>query len=396
MLAGAGKAEIDLEGVLPFDGFCSAHDPLCVRAVVMQNPDDTRACLLSVDATSLRDDAPMREAAVRAVGCPPADVWVTVTHTFSAPHVRTPGHLKNDDERERNKRLAASFASAVLKACAAAVESLVPARLQTARGTCSVNVNRDVETEAGWWLGVNPDGFSDRTVRAARLVSTDSERRIVATIYSADVQPSVTQGLQDEKGLFLVSSDLAGEASRLLEERHGGVAVFLVGTAGDQAPRAKGPEALRELGRALAAEVDEALAGARPVRADAILLSCATITVPAQRIAEFGSLVPTRAYEFVPDGTADLVIFVARLGDLAVFGVQPELDSSFGARLREAAPGRLEILTMVNGAAKYLPGSASYDRITYEAMNSRFGRGADELLAKAVLELAERPRPAKA
>ena len=52
MLAGAGKALIDLEGVLPFDGFDILHDPLHVRAVVFQNPDGSRICLLSVVAAS--------------------------------------------------------------------------------------------------------------------------------------------------------------------------------------------------------------------------------------------------------------------------------------------------------------------------------------------------------
>ena len=62
-------------------------------------------------------------------------------------------------------------------------------------------------------------------------------------------------------------------------------------------------------------------------------------------------------------------------------GIQPEVDSAFGARLREACPGTLELLTMVNGAQKYLPSSEAYDRITYEAMNSGLcHEGADEVL----------------
>jgi hypothetical protein len=47
--------------------------------------------------------------------------------------------------------------------------------------------------------------------------------------------------------------------------------------------------------------------------------------------------------------------------------------------------GHLEVLTMVNGAQKYLPSAEAYDRITYEAMNSGFARGADEMLAQAIL-----------
>ena len=37
--------------------------------------------------------------------------------------------------------------------------------------TALYNVNRDIETPEGWWLGVNPTGFSDRTVRVLSVRS---------------------------------------------------------------------------------------------------------------------------------------------------------------------------------------------------------------------------------
>jgi neutral ceramidase len=42
-------------------------------------------------------------------------------------------------------------------------------------------------------------------------------------------------------------------------------------------------------------------------------------------------------------------------------------------------------MTMVNGAAKYLPDERSYQRITYEAMASHYARGAAELVAAGIL-----------
>lgn len=382
---GAGKAPIDLGGVLPFDGFDVVRDPLYVRAVVFENPDGSRACLVSIDATSMRDDAPLRTRAARTVGCPEDRIWVTVTHTFCAPHVRTPEHLASDDERARNVLLAKRLAAAVESACAAAVCDLEPARLELARGRCSVNANRDVLTPDGWWLGIDPEGFSDRSVRALRAVSTARPDRTLAVLYTVDIQPSALQGLRDEEGRALVSADLAGEASRILEEQLGGVAVFLVGAAGDQTPRAKGEHARSELGAALASEVEVALESARPLAAGELKLSQLSVTCPAQRRADFHSLAPTRSFQYVPTGTEDTLVSIARLGELSVVGIQPEANSAFGAALREARQGRLELLTMVNGAQKYLPSAESYDRITYEAMNSGFARGADEVLAAAIL-----------
>ena len=142
---GAGKSPIALDGVLPHDGFEAVHDPLHVRAVVFRNEDGSRACLVSVDATSMRDDRDLRAMAAQTVGCAEEDVWVTVTHTFSTPHVRTPEHLASDDERARNDLFACRLAEAVLHACTRAVAGLVPARFEVAKGMCSVNVNRDID-----------------------------------------------------------------------------------------------------------------------------------------------------------------------------------------------------------------------------------------------------------
>ncbi|MBR1829117.1 MAG: hypothetical protein IJ781_06350 [Atopobiaceae bacterium] len=389
MLAGAGKARIDLEGVLPFDGFDIVRDDLHVRSIVFQNPDGTRSCLISVDATSMRDDAPLRSAAAAVVRCREETVWVSVTHTFSVPHVRTPEHLATDEERARNVLLAERLVAAVRAACAASMEELAPVQFEVARGRCSVNANRDVQTPEGWWLGIDPNGFSDRSVRVMRLVSLDHLRRTVATIYTVDVQSSMVQGIRDAEGRALASADLAGETSRLLEERLGGVAVFMVGAAGDQTPRVKGAGALPELGRILSAEVTAALTYAERLSVSSVELSQLTVTCPAQRRADFHSLAPTRSYAFVPEGAVDTLVSVARLGRLTVAGLQPEVDSAFGARLREAGEGCLEVLTMVNGAQKYLPSAEAYDRITYEAMNSGFARGADEVLATAILNLVK-------
>lgn len=216
MLAGAGKARIDLDGVLPFDGFDLELDPLHMRTVVFQNPDGSRACLLSVDATSMRDDAPLRSAAARTVDCTEDQVWVSVTHTFSVPHVRTPEHLADDAERARNVLLSARLVAATEDACAQAMLALQPVRLMTACGACDINANRDVLTPDGWWLGIDPQGFSDHSVRVLRVVSI-RDGASIATFFSADVQSSVTQGQRDGQGNVLVSADLAGYASSLLD-----------------------------------------------------------------------------------------------------------------------------------------------------------------------------------
>ena len=47
----------------------------------------------------------------------------------------------------------------------------------------------------------------------------------------------------------------------------------------------------------------------------------------------------------------------------------------------------VKVVTLWNGGAKYMADAASYDRITYEAQNSPFMKGAAELLVKCAGEL---------
>ena len=112
MKAGAGKARINLDGVLPFDGFDVELDSLWVRAALVEAVN--RSCIVSVEATSLRADVvePLRALVAREASCVPELVWVTVTHTFSSPHVRTPEHLADDGEREKNALLRARLEEA--------------------------------------------------------------------------------------------------------------------------------------------------------------------------------------------------------------------------------------------------------------------------------------------
>jgi hypothetical protein len=66
-----------------------------------------------------------------------------------------------------------------------------------------------------------------------------------------------------------------------------------------------------------------------------------------------------------------------RIGDIAIVGVQPELGSSLGAQIRQRSPFPHSMVTvMVDGGAKYMVDSESYDRFTNEARGSQFARGA--------------------
>ena len=402
MKAGAGKARINLDGVLPFDGFDVELDSLWVRTVLVEA--EKRCCIVSVEATSLRADVvePLRALVAREAICTPELIWLTVTHTFSSPHVRTPEHLANDGEREKNALLRARLEGATCEAVRQALETLSESTLSVGRGTTTCNVNRDVETPAGWWLAHNPHGYSDKSLQSICLRRIDSGEPI-ALLFTADVQSSVLDKARDAQGNKVVSGDLAGRASTTAEKSLPGcVALFLTGAAADQAPvqqavtahvdvagnvtqcdRGNGRELLDMLGERFAAELLDTLTRATPVSCDTVRGALHAARLPGQQRGDFHSLRPQRSYEYVPAADEEVHVSVLRWGDVLIVGTEPELSSGFGTQVRALAP-HVVLATLVNGAKKYLPTSDAYDRVTYEAMNSGFGRGADTALFQAI------------
>lgn len=403
LLAGAGKARIELDGVLPHDGFTVERHPLCARALVLERASE-RVCIVGLELTSIAPALQARlEGAVEAAcGCRPPYAWIVPAHTFSAPHVRTPEHLKSDGERERNERYLAAIVSAVERAVVEAIDGMVPARIERAQGSCPVNVNRDVETPAGWWLGANDEGFSDHAMPIVRVA--DSGGDTIAVIAAADVQSSVLDKSRTSEGERVVSGDLFGFAAGMVERDRGGVCLMLTGAAGDQAPRERavtvtfdaagtlaqedvhedGYRMLHQQGSALGRAIVQALDAAEPVEG-ALSARSIDAVLPAQERADFHSLAPRTSYSFVPAGTVSTRVSLLGLGDMHLVGVEPEVASSFGASVRQAHPGLVLLATLVNGGAKYLPAPDAYQKITYEAMNSGFAQGAHEHLLDTIL-----------
>ena len=413
--AGAGKALIDLESVLPFDGFDDVRHAICCRALVVEDTDE-RVCILTVEMTSIAPDllSLMTRVVIEQTGCAGDGVWVAPTHTFSAPHVRTPSHLASDDERNRNERYLSAVLDAAATACSMAMGSLDEVKLGASEGRCPVNANRDIETPAGWWVGVNEAGYSDHEMPTLAFVRPDGS--IVAVIAAADVQSSVLDKSVDSDGHRLVSGDLFGFAAQAVERELGCIALLLPGAAGDQSPREKavvesfdrdggrsvhdahedGYRMLHRQGSELAQALLESIhAAAFEARSkvgddsDQVESQSFSISLPAQQRADFHSLAPRRSYEFKGIGEAETKVSLMRLDGCILVGVQPEVSSSFGTAVREVLPGRVLLATLVNGGAKYLPAPDAYEKITYEAMNSGFARGAHEVLLETISDAVQ-------
>ena len=384
--AGAARAEIGLDGALPLNGFGFVHDPLYVRTLVLDD-DDARAVIVLIDQTSLGQDlvTETKTVASQLADVPSDAVLVIASHTFSAPHVLS-AELVPAGETAARARLAEAIGLAVSQSVTAAVGTLRPSHVRAGAGQTSVGVNRDVNTPQGWWLGADPAGPTDPVLPV--VVFDDDAGRAIAVIASLAVQSSVCNERSDASGLRPVSSDLSGAGARSLET-DGAVALVVTGAAGDQAPRPLQGNTFRRLdllGRELGADLRKAAAAAQPISASPLRMQRSSVTLDAQVAPrDIRDIAPSRDYAFRLDGTVNAPWVTLRLGDVALVGVQPELSAATGIALQTASDFAYTlVMTLTDGGAKYMADALAYDRITYEAMNSKYARGSAERFVTAI------------
>lgn len=411
LYAGAGKAEICLPKHFASnrEGFTRLLDPLQVRVVLFRA--DVTAAIVSLELTSLMAGTDVLKERVSTI-TGAEHVWITVSHTFSAPHIMiadgSPGGLPkgpggpppmSPEEQAASQAQAKALLAAVDNAARQAVESLEEAVMYGCFGSSRVNTGRDVETAAGWWLAEGSSAYSDHALPVVYLETKGGAP--IAVLYNFAVQSSVLDHAVMEDGGFVVSGDLAGRASAHIETKYP-VALFLCGAAGDQAPRQKASTNLLQADGSLlpvergAAGIaikdslgDELGAAVLAARSQATALSTEvhiaaadqTFPVPAKIMPDRSEITVRKTPNYQDNGTITSNVEALRVGQLALVGVKPELSASIGAAIRQTSPFALTmVVTMVNGGAKYMADWEGFARMTYAAQNSPFGLGAAELL----------------
>ncbi|WDS34836.1 hypothetical protein [Pseudoxanthomonas sp.] len=412
--AGAGRADVVFAADLyPLDGFAGQHDPLATRVLLLES-GSARLAIAVIDLTSISEEmiTGMKAILADVAGVAADNAIVCASHTFSAPHVFTGNNAPPGTDVARNAAALAAFEAALRTAATQAVTGLQPARLGAGQGSTRVNVNRDVATPHGWWLGADEAGFADPTVGVLRI---DGENdRPLAIVMNVAVQSSIMDGSQRARGGKLISADLAGAAARHVEAHYGAgtVALFLVGAAGDQAPylqanrhvvdadgvvgRADIHEAgfalVDLLGERLGGEVVRVAAGIRVQPVPGLGVRREQVELTSQEFSPRNPATgPVTTFSYAAGAKTAMPVMLMRIGNVALVGVQPELAASIGARIRADSPyPHTLVATMVDGAAKYMPDAPSYDRYTYEARSSPYARGAAEAAATAIASMLKR------
>lgn len=389
--AGAGKAKLKLpETIFPIEKFRYVHDDLICRVIVLEQQESL--VFVSLDLTSLQDYAisVIKKQISKHYAVPLNHIFISVSHTFSAPHTRSIETLEQASVqiKTKNQLFLDIILEAVTCAIKKAVETIQPIKIIGHTIKTNSTVNRDIEQKDGYWIGRNPEGFSSGDVPMIKFVNERKE--ILAVIYSLDVQSSLVEAIDDEA----VSSDFVGKVSSVIENYFDCTALFMLGAAGDQIPRYMSrnfqdlARQASELGNILIREITEADSEIE----GNFVLNTLVITVKGQEMPDRKELKPTRNYHFISSADRQVIIPILTFGEIAIVMMKPEITSIVGASIREQSPYMTTLVaTMINGGQKYMADEASYQKYTYEAMNSMFACGSAEIIrAKVIEELVKR------
>lgn len=408
---GAGRREIMIpKEFLATENFRTIHDPIHARAIVIKAEGNLFA-LVSLELTSIPEDEvqAIKKLIFKKAGIPKENIWVCVTHSFSSPHLLPDFILKTQENIELKALYRSEIQEAVLGAVADGLGCMRPAKAGVGTGISDIVANRDIMLEDGWWIGTGGAGMTNQTVTV--ICFRDMKGRIITVLSHFAIQSSVMDQSELSTGGKPVTSDIAGNACAMVEEAlgDGAVAMFLIGAAGDQAPVEKsvnevfrsgkrtridlheqGFEICERLSKRLSDVILEAVRKTPcDMTAGGVCMRKSQVMIPTKRMdQDIHSLLPTHSFQYIPDGEKEFSLEAMLLGDVAFLGVQPELNCVTAKEIMEKSEFDTTLIcTMVNGSSKYMADKDSFDRFTYEAMNSPWDRGAAEILAKEGIKL---------
>ncbi len=413
---GAARVDITPEPTNLPRGFEGINDHIFVRAIVVDD-GNTRAGLVTVDAGAVPTNvwSEVSQQAQAQLGIPAANLLLTATHTHSVPF-----------------GLGRELAPSIVRAISDAAGKLQPARMAYGTGVSYINVNRnliDPETHR-WWEGPNYDGPSDKTVAVIRFETLDGKP--IGVYYNYAVH-GVLNGQLDQ-----ISGDIPGAASRYIEDSldDAAVAVWSTGAAGDQNPiyfqqtydlreirikeyagrgidisnamppggqglNKKDPKVAKlmnqqrqmtvSMGQMLGEEVLHVMRAnlERPVESARIAGAQKVVTCPGRKRTDSGRAGYPGTY--VDADPIPIRLSLVKLGDIALAGVNAELFTMIGQRLKRESPLKHTMMvTLTNGMAPsgYIPNDAAFGYNTFEVVSSKLKPGcAETAITDGLLDL---------
>ena len=385
---------MDLVGNYRGDDYASrgVHDSLYARAMVVENGDEEKVALLTVDICKLPKESVqfMRSYIATQTGINPDNILIHATHTHSGP--------KSDLDAPNAKEYLLRAASAVV----VANKQLKPGRFSVSRiQENSISFNRRLKLKDGTthmsWEHLNPDSVAET------LGPTDPE-----LIALSIEQNGITTGALVNFGChattltgnnWLYSADYPGMMVRMLKKSQGEdfVPLFFNGCCGDvtQVNYKVGfidtYEECERIGNVLGTAVLKALEKKEEIKGTRIIVSKEMVPLKRMTITEeqytwakeiMAKVERDGMPPFQPDGIPDaqfakqwidmyktqniidsLEVMVVRIGDLAFVGLPGEVFSEFGMDIKKLSPLKNTIVMgLTNDNRKYFPTRVSFEQ----------------------------------
>lgn len=410
--AGFGRGTIYFpESIFPLEGFSGVHDAPHVRLMVLKFQNSAFALLeaelVIVPLTSI--DL-WRDKIAATFSIPREQTVVQMTHTFTTPH--EPGPLGPPDRRpeptEEDLRKRAIYHEVTDRAVDESIQqakvNFGSAVLGWGEGTCEVNVNCDVETPFGWWLGNDPDGYSNHSMTVLRC--DDDSGKLKGILVSFGMKPSAIDNAGRKENQRQISSEICGAFCNKMETAFGVPVIYAVSAGGNQVPcKSAFRHQVDAQGEVL--EIDEGVAQGLAYAdelSDEMCAACAGIvkeircqesvldgkwsdcSMPWTR-RRGGPRKLTPKVTHTAEGETAITADLFQMGATTFVMVRPEMTAECERLLRAENPNhRVILMTLANGEMKCLPDQSSFEKGTYEAQGSNLMPGAAEMLIRIVSE----------
>lgn len=405
LLVGAARADITpLEEMLPLHyvetvNFEKVADRISARVIYLEN-GGSAVLLVNLDLAEVPYAQETMDALAEMTGLSQERIFISPIHTHSMPFFGTMLAPPKDETEPAYRRYYAYVMEAVKTAVRTAMAEKRPAKLGYGEGRSYINVNRDEKVDGKYTYGVNYERPSDKTLRLVRL--DDMDGNMIALLVNYAVHAVVTNGCMIGDGLW-IGGDLPGRTETMLEEKLGGVVLWMPAASADQNPRVVSnfgydlsSPTLRTISlgeggylvlESLAKEhVRDIIAANETITCDMedakIAASEKNVFVPAKEAVK-------AAVPVVP-----FTLKLLRIGSLAIEGVSAEVATTVGKALCDLSDAEHTLMvTHVQGTSWYVPDDWEYEEHAQEVDESLIERGcAEPVFTKAFQEMLAETR----
>lgn len=438
LMAGAGKANLLFSPeVFPTarEDYVGVHDNPHVRVLILDSV--VRYVIYNIEIVNVFPDTRERivNVLMEKTGVKPENIWYHNCHVLSTPHAwkvdlsvqETEHHGESQLKFQRTPKqqksvelVSEAIVNATVAATEMAVRSIQSALIGCGWGVCGANTNRNLETSEGWWVSCNDEGIVDHRVPILRIDNKGGEP--IAILFGFHAQPAVLDMVCQKDGGRLVSGDIAGCSTEFIEKEYPtAVAMYFTGAGGDGTPYFRGDYYLRGrggrrmnkklcekaflitelIGERLGQQVVMAMERIQAKESNPrICIEMRMAALPALKRMKQGPgrpEGPRREYCFEGDGIKEIPLNVMQIGDMGFFGLIPEIGQETAIRIEDGSPF---VVTMVStftnsgpkeiGGGKYMAEAKDYDRVTFQALNTMFAKGAAEKMADQAINMLKR------